>query len=94
MEDTVIIKALKEEERGVNIIPELRQEQDKYSILDNNRDSGPNHVSPIKPIDKLSVKVEKLSLDIQALKRDMRIVIDHINSQDKLKNKSSGGWFY
>jgi hypothetical protein len=89
----VIIKALKEEERGVNIIPELRQEQDKYSILDNNREFGPNHQIPGKPIDKLNLKVEKLSLDIQALKRDMRIVIDHINSMDKLKNKSSG-WFY
>ncbi len=85
----MIIKSLKEEqERGAgHVIP------DKYNILDNNRDPGPNHVIPGKPIDRLTVKVDKLTLDIEALKRDMRIVIDHINSQDKLKSKSQS-WFY
>lgn len=86
----MIIKALKEEEeRGEGHVI-----SDKYKILDNNRDPGPNHVIPGKPIDRLSVKVDKIALDIEELKRDMRIVIDHINSQDKLKSKSSQGWFY
>ena len=86
----MIIKSQKEEEeRGAGHV-----NPDKYKILDNNRDPGPNHMIPGKPIDKLTVKVDKLTLDIEALKRDMRIVIDHINSQDKLKSRSSGGWFY
>ena len=74
MEDTVIIKSLKEEQ-------------------DEAVERGAGHVIPGKPIDKLNVKVDKLTLEIEALKRDMKIVIDHLNSQDKLKNKSQS-WFY
>ena len=61
--------------------------------LQEEKQRGVGHTVPGKPIDKLTVKVDKLALDIEALKRDMRIVIDHINSQDKLKNKSQS-WFY
>ena len=69
------------------IIKSLKEEQER----------GVGHTVPGKPIDKLNVKVDKLTLEIEALKRDMKIVIDHLNSQDKLKNNkgtNSQSWFY
>ena len=69
------------------IIKSLKEEEER----------GAGHVIPGKPIDRLTVKVDKLTLDIEVLKRDMRIVIDHINSQDKLKSNkgtNSQSWFY
>ena len=52
---------------------------------------NPNHELPLKPIDKLNVKVDKLSLDIQTMKSDMKIIIDYINSTQKSQNK--GYWY-
>lgn len=55
--------------------------------------NGPNHQSPIKPIDRLNVKVDKLTLEVEAVKRDIKIILDHINYKDK-QSQPSKGWFY
>jgi hypothetical protein len=67
MEDTVIIEALKEQEKG------------------------PNHKSPLKPIDQMRVKVDRLQLDVDCIKRDISIILDHINHQTDQQSK--GWWF-
>ena len=70
MEDSVIISALKEEEKEA---------------------SRPNHKSPLKPIQELQVKVDKLKVDMDCVKRDISIILDHINYQEKQKSK--GYWW-
>jgi hypothetical protein len=50
------------------------------------------HQSPLKPIDMLNVKIDKLSLEIESIKRDMKIILDHINYKDKQSQPK--GWFY
>ena len=56
-----------------------------------NEASRPNHKSPLKPIDELKIKIDKLQLDITSMKNDMRIIIDNINHQDQQQSK---GWWY
>ena len=67
MEDSVIISAIKEQEKG------------------------PNHKSPMKPIQEIQVKVDKLKVDMECVKRDISIILDHINYQEKQKAR---GWWY
>jgi len=67
MEDTIIIEALKEGEKG------------------------PNHQSPLKPIQKLKMDIDKLSKDVSSIKNDIKIILDHINYQDRQKQK--GYWW-
>lgn len=67
MEDTIIIQAIKEE------------------------DKGPNHESPLKPIQKLKMDVDKLSMDISSIKNDIKIILDHLNYKDKQTQK--GYWW-
>ena len=69
MEDSVIIGAIKEQEKEA---------------------SRPNHKSPMKPIQEIQVKVDKLKLDVECIKRDITIILDHINYQEKQKQK---GWW-
>ena len=69
MEDSVIIEAIKEQQK----------------------ENGPNHKSPLKPIDELKIKIDKLQLDITSMKNDMRIIIDNINHQDQQQSK--GYWW-
>lgn len=61
------------------------------SVKEQQKEKGPNHESPLKPIDILSVKVDKLSVEIGSIKRDMKIIIDNINHQQQQQNK--GYWF-
>jgi hypothetical protein len=69
MEDSVIISAIQEQEKG------------------------PNHESPLKPIDLLTVKIDKLTLELEAVKRDIKIILDHINYKDKQSQPSKGWWY-
>jgi hypothetical protein len=54
--------------------------------------NGANHQSPLKPIDLLTVKIDKLTLELEAVKRDIKIILDHINYKDKQSQPK--GWFY
>jgi hypothetical protein len=51
----------------------------------------PNHKLPLKPIDELKIKVDKIQLDVSSMKNDMRIIIDNINYQNQQNTK--GYWF-
>ena len=53
--------------------------------------SRPNHKSPLKPIQEIQVKVDKLKLDMECVKRDISIILDHINHQQEQVKK--GYWF-
>ena len=55
--------------------------------------NGANHEIPLKPIDRLNVKVDKLNLEIETLKRDVKIILDHINYKDKQSQPSKGWWY-
>ena len=55
------------------------------------QEKGPNHKSPLKPIDQIQVKIDKLQLDVSSMKRDIRIIIDAVNYQEKQQSK---GWWY
>jgi len=66
-----------------NIISAIKEKQQN--------EKGAGHESPLKPIDRLIVKVDKLSLEVTSIKRDMRIIIDNINHQENQQNK---GWWY
>ena len=61
------------------------------SAIKEEKKKGPNHESPIKPIDKLIIKVDKLSIEVSSIKRDMKIIIDNINHQ---QNQQQRGWWY
>jgi len=61
------------------------------AIKEQKKEKGANHESPLKPIDRLIVKVDKLSLEVSSIKRDMRIIIDNINHQQKQQER---GWWY
>jgi hypothetical protein len=39
------------------------------------QEKGPNHKSPLKPIDQMRVKIDKLQLDVDCIKRDIRIIL-------------------
>jgi hypothetical protein len=54
-------------------------------------ESSPNHKSPLKPIQEIQVKIDKLQLDVSSMKRDISIILDHINYQEKQKAR---GWWY
>jgi hypothetical protein len=54
-------------------------------------EKGAGHESPLKPIEKLNVKIDKLSLEVSSIKRDMKIIIDNINHQQKQQER--GYWF-
>ena len=64
-----------------------------YNIISaiQEQEKGPNHQSPIKPIDRLIIKVDKLSIEVSSIKRDMKIIIDNINHQ---QNQQQRGWWY
>ena len=53
--------------------------------------SRPNHKLPLKPIDDLKIKVDKLQLDVTSMKNDMRIIMDAVNHQNLQSTK--GYWF-
>ena len=55
------------------------------------QEKGPNHKSPLKPIDQMRVKIDKLQLDVDCMKRDIRIILDHINHQQEQVKK--GYWW-
>jgi len=56
--------------------------------------SRPNHKSPLKPIDIMKAKVDKLHLDIKSIKADIQIILDHLNYKDKAKQEASKSWFW
>jgi hypothetical protein len=45
----------------------------------------------MKPIQEIQVKVDKLKVDMECVKRDISIILDHINYQEKQKAR---GWWY
>ena len=47
-------------------------------IINALNEQGANHKSPLKPIDELNIKVDKLSLEVRSLKNDLRIILDTI----------------
>ena len=51
----------------------------------------PNHKSPLKPIDEIKIHVDKISVDVQSIKQDLRIIMDAINHQEA---QASKGWWY
>lgn len=51
----------------------------------------PNHKSPLKPIDEIKIQVDKISVDVQSIKQDLRIIMDAINHQQASK---PAGWWY
>ena len=66
-----------------NIISAIQEKQQN--------EKGANHQSPLKPIDILNVKIDKLSIEVSSIKRDVKIIIDNINHQQQQQNK---GWWY
>jgi hypothetical protein len=54
-------------------------------------ESSPNHKSPLKPIDQMRVKIDKLQLDVDCIKRDIRIIMDAVNHQQEQVKK--GYWW-
>jgi hypothetical protein len=61
------------------------------AIKEEQKETGPNHKSPLKPVQEVQVKVDKLQVDIESIKRDINIILDHINHQDRQRSK---GWWY
>ena len=55
------------------------------------QENGPNHKSPLKPIQEIQVKIDKLQLDVSSMKRDIRIIMDAVNHQQEQVKK--GYWF-
>ncbi len=53
--------------------------------------SRPNHKSPLKPIDELKIKIDKIQLDVSSMKNDLRIIMDAVNHQNQQNAK---GWWY
>ena len=53
--------------------------------------SRPNHKLPLKPIDDLKRKVDKLQLDVTSMKNDLRIIMDAVNHQNQQNAK--GYWW-
>ena len=62
------------------IISAIKEEDDK---LDN---------TPLKPIDKLKVKVDRLELEVGSLKNDVKIILDHLNYKEKQKQQTNWWW--
>jgi len=59
------------------------------------KEEGANHKSPLKPIDELNIKVDKLSLQVSSLKNDIRIILDTIkpkNTQTEIATQK--GWLW
>ena len=54
-------------------------------------ESSPNHKSPLKPIDQMRVKIDKLQLDMDCIKKDIRIIMDAVNHQEQQQQR---GWWY
>ena len=54
-------------------------------------ESSPNHKSPLKPIDQMRVKIDKLQLDVDCIKKDIRIIMDAVNHQQEQVKK--GYWW-
>jgi|DEB0MinimDraft_10_1074344.scaffolds.fasta_scaffold202202_2 hypothetical protein len=61
------------------------------SAIKEQKEKGVGHQSPLKPIEKLNVKIDKLSLEVGSIKRDIKIIIDNINHQ---QNQQQKGWWY
>jgi len=64
-------------------------------IINAMKEEGANHKSPLKPIDELNIKVDKLSLQVSSLKNDIRIILDTIkpkNTQTEIATKN--GWLW
>ena len=55
-------------------------------------DNGPNHKLPLKPIQKINMTVEKLVNDVENVKRDVKILMDHIANEQK-NQQSKGYWW-
>jgi hypothetical protein len=53
--------------------------------------SRPNHLSPLKPIQEIQLKVDKLQIDMESVKRDIRIIMDSVNHQQQQQSK---GWWW
>jgi len=51
----------------------------------------PNHKSPLKPVDEIKIKMDKISMDVQSIKHDLRIIMDAVNHQEAHASK---GWWY
>jgi len=58
------------------IISEIKEEEEK---IDN---------TPLKPVQKLQVKVDRLQLEVGSLKNDVKILLDHLNYKEKQKQSS------
>lgn len=58
------------------IISTIKEEKE---ILDN---------TPLKPIQKLQVKIDRLEIEVGTLKNDVKILLDHLNYKEKQKHSS------
>lgn len=58
------------------IISTIKEEKE---ILDN---------TPLKPIQKLQVKIDRLEIEVGSLKNDIKILLDHLNYKEKQKQSS------
>jgi hypothetical protein len=58
------------------IISAIKEEKEK---IDN---------TPLKPIQKLQVKIDRLEIQVGSLKNDVQILLDHLNYKDKQKQSS------
>jgi|DEB0MinimDraft_4_1074332.scaffolds.fasta_scaffold94374_2 hypothetical protein len=63
------------------IISAIKEEKEK---IDN---------TPLKPIQKIQVKVDRLELEVGSLKNDVKIILDHLNYKEKQKQQSSSWWW-
>ena len=57
--------------------------------------SRPNHKSPLKPIDDVNRKLDKLTLDVKSLRREIRIILDAVKPQNtQTEIEIQKGWFF
>ena len=54
-------------------------------------DNGPNHKSPLKKVDILQIKIDKLSLEIKDLKKEIEPLMDYIKENQIAQKK--GYWW-
>jgi len=57
--------------------------------------SRPNHKSPLKPIDDVNMKLDKLTFEVKSLKREIRIILDAVKPQNtQTDTATQNGWFW
>ena len=69
---------------------------DGQNHTERKQESTPNHKTPLKPIDVLGIKVDKLTVELSSVKHDIKILMDHINYKNKSQSElyTQKGWFW